>query len=107
MRRAASTGSITSSTGTGRPSSIASEVAPTPWIPHAVICWYADMSGSQLSEKPCIDTPRETRTPIEAIFRSGRCRSAGNQAPERPSTCTAPTPNPAQTSTSTCSSRRT
>jgi hypothetical protein len=67
----------------------------------------ADMSGSQLSAKPCIVTPRATRTPIAATLRSGPRSSARTHTPLRPSTCSVVRPKPAQTSISAVSIRRT
>ena len=64
---AASTGSIASAIETSRPSSADSEVTPASGMPHGIMLAKAVMSGSQLSAKPCIVTPRATRTPIAAI----------------------------------------
>jgi hypothetical protein len=98
---------MASATGTPRPSSAVSEVAPASTIPQGTMLLKADMSGSQLSAKPCMVTPRATRTPMAAIFRSGPRSSARTHTPLRPSTCSVARPNPAQTSISATSSRRT
>ena len=66
--------SIASATGTSRPSSADSDVTPASGMPHGIMLPNAVMSGSQLSAKPCIVTPRATRTPIAATLRSGRTR---------------------------------
>ena len=91
-----------------RPSSADSDVTPASGIPHGIMLPNAVMSGSQLRAKPCMVTPRATRTPIAATLRSGPGRSsAATQTPLRPSTRPVVSPNPAQTSISASSSRRT
>ena len=102
-----STGSIASATGTSRPSSADSDVTPASGMPHGIMLANAVMSGSQLSAKPCIVTPRATRTPIAATLRSGRVPSAATHTPLRPSTRPVASPKPAHTSMSASSSRRT
>ena len=101
----------TSATVISRPASALSDVTPASGMPHGTIEPNAPRSGSQLRAKPCIVTPRATRMPMAATFRSGRYpepgSSAGSQTPLRPSTRPAVTPSPAQTSMSAPSSRRT
>ena len=52
-------------------------------------------------------TPRATRAPIAPTFRSGSPPEAGSQAPERPSTRMASSPNSPQTRIIASSSART
>ena len=78
---------------------------PASAMPHGTMRSNADRSGSQLSAKPCIVTPRATRTPIAATLRSGP--RARRPAPRRrcgPSTRTVGSPSSAQTSMSRSSS---
>ena len=86
-------------------------MTPASGIPHGIMLLNAVMSGSQLSAKPCIVTPRATRTPMAATLRSGRNPSPGSsaatQTPLRPSTRPVASPKPAQTSIRASSSRRT
>ena len=53
-----------------RPVSSAIDVIRTPGSPHAVTWWNGSTSLSTLIANPCVLTPRETWTPIEAILRS-------------------------------------
>ena len=53
---------------------------------YGMIVSYRLRSGSTLIAKPCIVVPAATRMPIAAILRSGRCRSAASQTPDRPRT---------------------
>ncbi len=59
---------------TSRPSSVLSEPTPASRMPQGMIRSNQVMSGSQLSAKPCMVTPRATRTPIAVSLRSSpRC----------------------------------
>ena len=63
-------------------------------IPQGTIRSNQDRSQSQLSAKPCMVTPRDTRMPIAPTLRSGRCRPRrGTQTPLRPSTRSVATPD--------------
>ncbi len=56
---------------TGRPSSWLRVVTPASAMPQGTKRSYQPRSTSQLSEKPCMVTPRLTRMPIAATLRSG------------------------------------
>ena len=77
---AARTTGSTSATVTSRPSSRLSEVTPASAMLHGTNRSNQPRSTSQLSEKPCIVTPRLTRMPSAAILRSGRLPVAGSSA---------------------------
>ena len=79
-------------------------VTPASRMPHGTMRSYQDRSQSQFSASPCMVTPRATRAPIAPTFRSG---SPGTQAPLRPATRTAATPNSAQVRIMASSSART
>src|SRR3954447_9521288 len=102
-----STAGSTSVTAMVRPASCVSVVTPASVMPQGTMAANAERSQSQLSAKPCIVTPRATRTPIAATLRSGPRSSAGTHTPLRPSTCEVVTPNSAHTAMSASSSRRT
>ena len=58
-------------TPTGRPSSAVRLVTPASRMPHGTNRLNQSRSQSQFRAKPCMVTPRDTRIPIAAIFRSG------------------------------------
>jgi hypothetical protein len=82
--KAAVTASTTRAGGTSRPSTSLIVVTPASEMPHGMICENGSSELSQLSAKPCIVTPRWTRTPIAAILSSESGRRT--QTPLRPST---------------------
>ena len=98
---------MTSATGIAVTSSRDSEVTPASAIPQGTKRSYQPRSTSQFSAKPCMVTPRLTRMPIAAIFRSGARSSARNQTPLRPGTRAVVTPKSAHTAISASSTRRT
>jgi hypothetical protein len=87
-----------------RPVSADSVVTSASEMPHGTIRSNQDRSQSQFSAIPCMVTPRATRAPIAPTLRSG---SPSTQAPLRPGTRTALTPNSAQVRIIDSSSART
>ena len=77
---------MTSSIGTGRPSSRSRLVTPRPRMPQGTIRSKADRSVATLKAKPCDVTQRAIRTPIAPIL------SRPTQVPVSPSTRPASTP---------------
>src|SRR5690606_13041425 len=104
---AARSGGAASSTVTRRPSSAVSDVASASGRPQATMRENAERSASQLSARPCIVTPRATRTPIAASLRGRSPSGTGTQTPERPSSRTVARPSAAAASMTACSSART
>lgn len=102
-----STTGSTSPTETGRLSSAVSDVVPASRMPQGTMASYQPRSQSQLRAKPWVVTPRDTRTPIAAILRSGPRSSAGTQTPLRPETRAVRRPRSPQARTRTSSRRRT
>ena len=79
-----------------RPASADSVDTAASLSPHGTIRSNQARSQSQLRAKPCIVTPRETRTPIAATLRSGPAPPPVTQTPLRPATRVVATPNSAQ-----------
>ena len=97
-------------TPTGRPVSMDRLVTPASRMPHGTIRSNQPRSQSQLSAKPCIVTPRDTRMPIAATFRSSGLpgpRPPVIHTPLRPSTRVVATPTCAQDRISASSMART
>src|SRR5262249_49850668 len=99
--------STASATVTGRPDSADSVVVVASLIPHGTMRSYQDRSQSQFRAKPCMVTPRDTRIPIAATFRSCPPAWPRTHTPLRPSTRSVRTPNAAQARISASSIART